>query len=318
MILLLASFADVWPATDQPWLVVFDNADKLEILHDYWPATQRGAVLVTCRNPESLYSLPASGIKVSPFEPEDGVQFFLSVLKDAGRDDDAKKAATINEALGGLPLALNQMASYIRESGCSLATFLKIYSDRGQANELQENPGTVGELWYKHTVAKAVDIIILNLDQNTVATLEMLAFFDPDEIPVSLLHDKSQKIPFLSSELHVNSVVMPLVRFSLVDKNTNKTGLTYSIHRLVRDAALRRLSSEHGRRQLAFDHSLHLIQQAFPAQCSFRQHMTELWPDCEVFVPHVVSLHEQYTDMIKEKPLSVSGSFINLLYNCSW
>jgi hypothetical protein len=59
------------------WLLIFDNADDLEILKHGWPEGGFGSILITTRD-YSAASHPASrGIQVKSFTPEQGAQVVI-------------------------------------------------------------------------------------------------------------------------------------------------------------------------------------------------------------------------------------------------
>ncbi len=65
------------PPTEEEvsWLIVFDNVDELEILHDYWPTDRAGCVIITSRNPLAMDGIlaPSAGSDVPSFAiDEDG------------------------------------------------------------------------------------------------------------------------------------------------------------------------------------------------------------------------------------------------------
>jgi hypothetical protein len=72
-------------STERPWLLVFDNADDMEILNDYWPMSNNGAIIVTSRDPlASMQLYQASGIVVALFQRKMPPHFYdISLMKAA-------------------------------------------------------------------------------------------------------------------------------------------------------------------------------------------------------------------------------------------
>ena len=99
--------------TEQPWLLILDNADELELLHDVLP-NGRGHCLLTTRA-QGVRAL-ATPEPVEKMKPAAGA---LLLLRRAGRlrleqplskatSEDQKQATALSEELDGLPLALDQ------------------------------------------------------------------------------------------------------------------------------------------------------------------------------------------------------------------
>lgn len=95
------------------WLVVFENVDEPDILVPYPDITESGAVLITSRSPlaRSSFSLQATNIDIQPFGTEEAGDFVQKVTGVEGHLDEARE---IGQRMGGLPLALTQMAGIIR------------------------------------------------------------------------------------------------------------------------------------------------------------------------------------------------------------
>ncbi|OAG12932.1 TPR-like protein [Paraphaeosphaeria sporulosa] len=116
-------------ATNQHWLLIFDNVDRDH--HDkndaqaysvkmYFPSTDSGSILVTSRL-ASLQRL-GSGLKVGAV----GMEQARTILEsNAGKM--VEDADVILERLSGLPLALTQAGSYMQETNVSASTYVKHY-----------------------------------------------------------------------------------------------------------------------------------------------------------------------------------------------
>ncbi len=63
----------------EEWLIVFDNADNLNILKPFWPPSNRGTIILTSRDP-SAAQVAKKGTLVKPLQPEEGVDLFLSLI----------------------------------------------------------------------------------------------------------------------------------------------------------------------------------------------------------------------------------------------
>jgi NB-ARC domain len=107
----------LWDALRQRdrWLLIFDNAEDPADLRPWWPPDS-GRVLVTSRY--SSWAGPASTLAIDVLPRTEAVAFLQHRL---GRDDpDFNRLA---EALGDLPLALEQAAAYLEETATTSADY---------------------------------------------------------------------------------------------------------------------------------------------------------------------------------------------------
>jgi hypothetical protein len=162
-------------------LLIFDNLDNLEIVKEFWPHGGVGSVIITSRNPESQHTLAKNGTKVEPFARSEGKDFLMTMLP--GSDITMSNPATlVSSMLGGLPLALKQMAAFVRESGCSVQQLLVFLRDKSQQQSLFKGEGDFPDLDYEHTVYTAWEVSLSRLSATQMNTLGCLCFLDPDAI----------------------------------------------------------------------------------------------------------------------------------------
>jgi len=119
----LAEGAD-WPAVAaevrhqrRRWLVVLDNVDAWDLVPPFRPSDPRGRLLVTSR----LTGLDGAGgaVEVGEFTPAEAV----ALLAVRVRGIDPRVAGRIVEMLGWLPLAVEQAAGYLRQTGMPPAEY---------------------------------------------------------------------------------------------------------------------------------------------------------------------------------------------------
>lgn len=65
---------DIIGQVEANWLLILDNADKPDILQDYWPISGSGSILITSKDPLLKSSLATTilGIDVLPLGKEEG------------------------------------------------------------------------------------------------------------------------------------------------------------------------------------------------------------------------------------------------------
>ncbi|KAF2969313.1 hypothetical protein GQX73_g4250 [Xylaria multiplex] len=119
--LLVRNWLQTIPAK---WLLTFDNVDSCEVVDNYWPNAKHGAVLVITRD-EVIATLPIdTGIEINGFDVNEAADFFLQMASKRCQAKDERNAALrVAGELGGLPLALNQMAALINARKCTIADF---------------------------------------------------------------------------------------------------------------------------------------------------------------------------------------------------
>lgn len=126
------------------WLLIYDDATQPSVLTGYRPPAGGGHLLVTGRN-------PAWGAIATPRQmevlPRDEAVAFLQVR--LGRDDRA--ADQLAEALGDLPLVLEQAAAYAEQTGTSLSNYIGLLKERAgellRLGQLADYPHTVATTW---------------------------------------------------------------------------------------------------------------------------------------------------------------------------
>src|SRR5262249_34552872 len=96
------------------WLLVFDNAEDVAAVRQYFPAGGQGKVLVTPRTPE--WARVAHTLSVDVFRPEESRRLLQRRTPDLA-DADADRLA---DALGHLPLAIEQAASWRAATGMAV------------------------------------------------------------------------------------------------------------------------------------------------------------------------------------------------------
>lgn len=114
---------------------MFDNIDDADILDDYWPMGYLASVLITSRDPllkTCIYTDGSgqTGISLQSFDQSEATD---SQLKLTHRERELGEKAS-GQALGGLPLAITQMAGVIARNELSFTEFLEMYGRERQCS----------------------------------------------------------------------------------------------------------------------------------------------------------------------------------------
>jgi nucleoside phosphorylase len=264
-----------WLASHDRWLLLVDNAEDDQVLAGLLPDPLQGQVLVTSRNP--VWRQRARPVWVDVFTPDQAVRFLL----DRTGQIDQARASEVAEALGYLPLALDQAGAYIDQSGLSLATYLQRLRDaegRALAEGFAADERQVATVW-------ELSLTKVNEDAPAAAELlNLLAFLAPDDIPRDLL-DKLTEIEELPEVLSqaaqdpfaLDETIAVLRRYSLIRTEDE----TLSVHRLVQAVTRHRLSQsdQAGWATTATT----LVNEALP----WSQY--ETWPLYERLLPHLLA-----------------------------
>jgi tetratricopeptide (TPR) repeat protein len=278
-----------WFGEHTSWLLIFDNADNLTMVHSYLPLGSKGHVLLTTR--AHATGRIAKRIEVQKMEPDEGALFLLhratildadAPLDDATRSD-LNTAKEIVQAMDGLPLALDQAGAYIEETNCGLQGYWRIYQTQG-AKLLKERGGLVTD--HPDPVATTWSLSFQNVEQTNPAAAELLrfcAFLAPDAIPEALFSesavDLGPKLELVASDPSMlNAAIRELLKYSLVQRDPETK--TISIHRLVQEVLKDQMEEEVQREWAA--RAVHAVNRAFPA-VEF-----ENWTSCREYLPHAL------------------------------
>jgi tetratricopeptide (TPR) repeat protein len=177
-----------------------------------------GHVLITTRRDIGWDRLVDTCLRLDMLDREPAVQMLVG-----GEDDpDLLSAAVLADQLGYLPLALQQAASYIRQTRTPVASYLerlRAQPERVLAliAEGDRAERAVAQVWLE-TLSR------LRADRPAaIEMLRLLSCFAPDDVPRSLLVDDSADVVELEQALAV------LASYSLI----TLTGATVGMHRLL-------------------------------------------------------------------------------------
>src|SRR3984893_12304771 len=266
-----------WLRQNGGWLLIFDNAQGSPDVRNYLPQGGTGHVIVTSRNPnwQGMSALP-----VDMMERNESIDFLLKRTQKA----DQQAASKVAEALGDLPLALEQAGAYIEETNCSIAHYATLLAKPSQ-KFMTGGPGAN----YLETVAKTWKIAFGQVKKESPAAEDLLslcAFLAPDEIPLQVLIPSKgrRQLPGSLAKVIKNpgafdNVVASLRRYSLVKVSEDRL---LSVHRLVQAVGRERLTEEDIKKWAEI--AVLLLSEAF----QFDSDDVRTWPACSTLLPHVL------------------------------
>jgi tetratricopeptide (TPR) repeat protein len=253
---LLASLWDMLRERDR-WLLIYDNAQEPRDLAPYRPPSGSGRVLVTSRTP--TWGRGTAMVRLDVLDRDEAVAF----LGRRTGSTDTPTLAALAEALGNLPLALEQAAAYMDETRITPTDYLALYQEHG------------------------AELLALDRVRATSAAQDLLslcAFLAPDNIPRALLREHAELLPnplreTVTRPLAYNQAVSALGRYSLV----TITADTLTVHRLVQTVVRAGLNPEDQHQWAAV--AVRLVNAAFPRGSND----VATWPTCAPLLPHALA-----------------------------
>jgi MinD-like ATPase involved in chromosome partitioning or flagellar assembly len=221
------------------WLLLFDNADEPKELEPYLPAGL-GHVIITSRN--QAWTNTAEPLEVDVFTQDESIEHLTRHARDLKRED-AEKVA---EALGNLPLAIEQAAAWLEQTGMRAADYIR---------ELETQVTRILELNrptnYPLPAVATWNMSFERLSERSpaaVGLLRLCAFFSPGPISMTLLYSDEMVAALLpidealTEKFILGRVIRDISRFALikVDQSSNSV----QIHRLVQAVIRSQMSSE--------------------------------------------------------------------------
>jgi hypothetical protein len=212
------------------WLLIFDNADEPADLEPYFPGGP-GHVLVTSRN--NAWSRVAQSVQVDVFARSESVEHLRRWVSTLSEGD----AVLVAEALGDLPLAIEQAGAWLATTGMTVAEYVeRLRTQFTQILDLGQPEN------YPEPVAATWRLSFDRLRQQSPAAarlLELCAFFAPEPISLSLLNSAEMirsLLPYdarLSEPIVLGQLIRDISRFSLAKV---EPGSNIQVHRLIQAA----------------------------------------------------------------------------------
>jgi tetratricopeptide (TPR) repeat protein len=213
------------------WLVVFDDAHKPADLIDLVP-TGDGEVLITSQSPD--WDNIAIPVRVEPFDKRRAVQF----LQQRSADKDPDAAALLADLLSGIPLALEQVGAYCRQTHIRLAAYVAQYQlDRTRLL----NRGIPSDYRLSITVTWQRSFQLAARRKAAAAQLlRVLSYIDSTNIPRDLPTYGTRYLPralrrVTMDSVSLNDIIARLSSLSLITADQSGRDGTLRIHRLVQD-----------------------------------------------------------------------------------
>lgn len=227
--------------SNSKWLMVLDNSDDLEMVNkfrmEHLPA-DAGHILITTQD-RSVRSLTPSFIEIEEFSPEIGAEFIIKKSSSTNSTviiDDARKLSIM---LGGLPLALDQAATYILDEQISIAEYIEEFNT--ESKKLLATRGKLPSDAHK-SVSVTFSLAFKKLSRNNPAAPDVIrvcAFLEPNNIPEEIFYKGGSYLgkaikKAVSKNGKLNAVFKEAARFSLLQRDLdNKNVSTHCLVQVV-------------------------------------------------------------------------------------
>jgi tetratricopeptide (TPR) repeat protein len=261
------------------WLLIFDDAESAQEIGLLLPG-RAGHVLVTTRRG----GFRALG-GVLDLETLDRPDAIVLLRRRAPALTEAQ-AGQLAATLGDLPLALDQAAAYLDQTGTPPEEYLRLLrirsADLHSRGHAFGHPGTVATVW-------SVSIGKLQVTEPAaVELLELCAWLAPEPIPLDLFTGHCDQLlePLATTAADAvafNDAVGALVDYSLV----RRIGGNVVIHRLVQDVTRHRPSGQQATRATKpLAAVLALLRADLPGQV---RAIPASWPRWRALLPSVLA-----------------------------
>ncbi|CEJ62356.1 hypothetical protein PMG11_10857 [Penicillium brasilianum] len=216
------------------WLFIVDNADDEDLLfdelHQYFPASKSGVILLTTRLSEIVISFAGRDIiDLQKMTEEEGIAFLSKIIGEESTSGEESMKQLLEE-LNFLPLAISQAAHYICRNNGTTIRYLEIMqkSEKDRMRLASRNfhdstrypkiPNAVTTTW----------LISFNQirgsDPSAIDLLEFMSFLEPKAIPRSIL-------PTLDSEEEMDFAIGTLCSYGFLTGRGNED--MFDMHSLV-------------------------------------------------------------------------------------
>ncbi|KAK3381006.1 tpr repeat-containing protein [Podospora didyma] len=182
-----------------PFLLIFDDVDNIELLDQIWPSSNKGSIIITTRSPSQAFQRATITLGVESFSAE----------------------------------TRTDISDFIRHRGYSYSEFLNVYDKSAERVFAKfERP-----VEYDHTPLTTFEIFLQMLSEKATSLAKLLACCHPDLIPERLLTETKAEMDgtdFLSDDFDFGDVVAELTQTSMVNRLSSSKAL--SMHRVVQFA----------------------------------------------------------------------------------
>ncbi|KUJ16719.1 uncharacterized protein LY89DRAFT_63258 [Mollisia scopiformis] len=300
------------------WLLIFDNADRIELLQDYWPiGATNGSIVITSRDPLARRDLTSNiGIDLAPMTTQDCAKLLLKLTNLADTKESRSASIAIVEKLFCVPLAVREIAALIRRREMKLEEFLSTYENTSLLAEISKADQLPQRDQYHLTLASVWKFEKFK-SPSALCLISLICLLDPDQISESILDQRltpGNRFEYPASSCLYIDARTDLLSTSLITRNKDKNLIT--IHREVRAVIATYMSKETFLQ--SFQLAVQLLSQAFPMGGDrFNREQLQI-EKADMVIPHVLSLKDRFSGLQSETQVEVKRKFVDLLQQSAW
>ena len=214
------------------WLLIFDNAEDADEIGRLLPGGT-GHVLITTRRG----GFRSFG-EVLDLDILGRAEAIALLRRRAPLLTDAE-AGQLAIRLGDLPLALDQAAAYLDQTGMTPEEYLRLLETRSadlhRRGQTPGHPGTVATVW-----AVSLDRL-RDTAPAAVQLLELCAWLGPEPIPLDLYTGHCDKLPEPLAQTAADPIAFSDAVGALIDYSLGRrVGSSLVVHRLIQDVTRHR------------------------------------------------------------------------------
>ena len=308
----IAAKLKLWFESDEAryenWLLIVDAADEIKDIQEFLP--RWGNILVTTRDQLSGGSVVCHGIEIRKMDVDEATELLLTGigLEEEEWNPEIKGFAwAIAKELGFLPLAVEQSASYIRETRCSPADYLELLrkSRTWMLNRTSKRRQSFS-YEYGKTVATTWTVSFKRVEKETplaAKLLYLLAFLDPECIPEDTLIEGLKGLSecpelqeLAENRIKFDEAIIALNSFSLITRRSGDRSI--QLHVLLSHVVQDWVHTEGDGPKWA-SYAINVLSHAFPPMSSVGLEMDRVR---RKLVPHVLNClqHTKYFSRLTE------------------
>jgi tetratricopeptide (TPR) repeat protein len=209
------------------WLLILDNAEDAQEISPLLPGGTGHALITTRR---SGFRALGGVLDLDTLNRPDAIA--LLRRRDPGLTD--AQAGQLAAGLGDLPLALDQAAAYLDQTGMPPEEYLRLLETRSadlhSRGRTAGHPGTVATVW-----SVSLDRLQATAPA-AIQLLELCAWLAPEPIPLDLFTGHCDKLPEPLASAAADSVAFNDMVGALTDYSlARRTGSSLIVHRLIQD-----------------------------------------------------------------------------------
>ncbi|OZE88386.1 hypothetical protein CH305_00685 [Rhodococcus sp. 15-649-2-2] len=211
-----------WLGTHTGWLLILDNVENPADIAVVRARARGGRIIVTGRL-SMLWPSDAAVISLDVLDADDAEELLTGLVTAAGpRNLDG--AADLCEALGYLPLAINQAGAYLAHQRFTTPrAYLQLLNDQPGPTLDCAATGTDAERTITRIWCVTLDRIA-ETEPYAVELLRILAWYAPDNVPLTLCRDETD-------QARGDAAIGMLLAYNMI--TADPAGESVSIHRLV-------------------------------------------------------------------------------------